>query len=63
MNCDFPSIFIRFWPCEPHFLINFFLIKKGVLHHAREDGDLLIFITKCDKTWVGLFWSVMSHFF
>ena len=23
--CDFLNIFLRFWPFEPHFLINFFL--------------------------------------
>ena len=26
--CDFLNIFLKFWLFEPHFLINFFLIKK-----------------------------------
>ena len=26
--CDFLNIFVRFWPFEPHFLINVFHIKK-----------------------------------
>ena len=26
--CDFLKIFLRFWSFEPHFLMNFFLIKK-----------------------------------
>ena len=25
-------------------------------------GGVFIFVTKCDKGWVGCFWSVMSHF-
>ena len=28
--CDFLNIFLKFWPFEPHFLINFFLVKKRV---------------------------------
>ena len=27
--CDFLNIFLKFWLFDPHFLINFFLIKKS----------------------------------
>ena len=27
---DYLKILLKFWPCEPHFLINFFLIKEYV---------------------------------
>ena len=30
--CDFLMIFLRFWPFEPHFLINVFLIKYMKFH-------------------------------
>jgi len=38
--------------------------NKGPLTYCITQGDgcLLIFETKCDKKWVGCFWSVMSHF-
>ena len=29
--CDFLRIFLGFWPFEPHFLINFFLIQKSCM--------------------------------
>ena len=29
---------------------------------TQGDGGLLIFVAKCDKCWMGCFWSVMPHF-
>ena len=38
---DFLTIFLRFWPFEPHFLINFFLLKKTCKQYSPNDSQLL----------------------
>ena len=34
--CDFLKLFLKIWQFDPHFLINYFLIKKPVLTSSRE---------------------------
>ena len=37
--CDFLDIFSRFWPFEPHFLKNYFLIKSLIKDLSKIDRE------------------------
>ena len=37
---DFLKMFLRCWLFEPHFLINFFLIKKRVYNEHAKEGKV-----------------------
>ena len=44
--CDFLKIFLSFWLFEPHFLINFFLIRKAYIDYISIRNEQLVLILK-----------------
>ena len=49
--CDFLSIFLRFLPFEPHFLINFFLIKRNVYSNfVKVSFGIYRWVVCCKET-------------
>ena len=36
-------------------------MATGLITSRKVGGDLLTFVAKCDKGWVGCFWILMSH--
>ena len=61
-------LFVIFLVAKLHLILGLFeggLLKGAIriyyVTHRGVGGNLL-FVTKCDKGWVGCFWNLMSHF-